>query len=153
MTDKKKRQRGSRTHGGGSGKNRRGAGHRGGRGAAGRDKHEQQLHEPLGKSGFSRPEGVQDTVETVDVQTLDEDIAVLTADGVAEETDGGYRVDVRDIVPDGHDVDVVKLLGSGQVHHELTVVADAFSETARQKIEAGGGSTEISDRASNADDK
>ena len=31
MTSKKKRQRGSRTHGGGSHKNRRGAGHRGGR--------------------------------------------------------------------------------------------------------------------------
>ena len=32
MTSKKRRQRGSRTHGGGTHKNRRGAGHRGGRG-------------------------------------------------------------------------------------------------------------------------
>ena len=37
MTDKKRRQRGSRTHGGGSQKNRRGAGNRGGRGRAGRE--------------------------------------------------------------------------------------------------------------------
>ena len=153
MTDKKKRQRGSRTHGGGSGKNRRGAGHRGGRGAAGRDKHEHHLHEPLGKSGFKRPEGAQDEVETIDVRELDEDIAVLVADGVAEETDDGYRVDARDVVEDGYDADVVKVLGSGQVRNELTVVADEFSETAREKVADAGGSTELSDRASNADEE
>lgn len=151
MTDKKKRQRGSRTHGGGSGKNRRGAGHRGGRGAAGRDKHEQHLHEPLGKSGFKRPQGAQDDVETIDVRELDEDIAVLVAEGLAEETEDGYRIDAREVVDGGHDADVVKVLGSGQVRNELVVVADEFSEAAREKVEDAGGSTELSDRANNAE--
>ncbi|MEF8888085.1 MAG: uL15m family ribosomal protein [Haloarculaceae archaeon] len=146
MTNKKKRQRGSRTHGGGSHKNRRGAGHRGGRGAAGRDKHEFHNHEPLGKSGFSRPEKVKEDVATVDVRELDEDAAVLAAEGVAEETDGGYRVDARDVVEDGHEVDVVKVLGAGQVRGELEVVADDFSETAREKIESAGGTTDLSAR-------
>lgn len=151
MTDKKKRQRGSRTHGGGSGKNRRGAGHRGGRGAAGRDKHEQHLHEPLGKSGFKRPQGAQDDVETIDVRELDEDIAILASEGLAEETEDGYRIDAREVVDGGHDADVVKVLGSGQVRNELIVVADEFSETAREKVEDAGGSTELSDRANNAE--
>ena len=146
MTNKKKRQRGSRTHGGGSHKNRRGAGHRGGRGAAGRDKHEFHNYEPLGKSGFTRPEKVQPEVETVDVRELDEDAALLAAEGVAEEAGDGYHVDARDVVEDGHEVDVVKVLGAGQVRGELAVVADDFSETAREKLEAAGGSAELSDR-------
>ncbi len=146
MTNKKKRQRGSRTHGGGSHKNRRGAGHRGGRGAAGRDKHEFHNHDPLGKSGFSRPEKVQDDVATVDVRELDEDAAVLAAEGAAAETDTGYRVDARDVVEDGYEVDAVKVLGAGQVRGELEVVADAFSGTAREKLEGAGGTAELTDR-------
>ncbi|QSG12377.1 Ribosomal protein L15 [Halapricum desulfuricans] len=146
MTSKKKRQRGSRTHGGGSHKNRRGAGHRGGRGAAGRDKHEFHNHEPLGKSGFTRPEKSKETVETIDVRELDEDAPLLAADGLAEETDGGYRIDVREIVDTTADTDVVKVLGAGQVRNELELVADDFSETAREKVEAAGGSAELTER-------
>jgi large subunit ribosomal protein L15 len=146
MTSKKKRQRGSRTHGGGSHKNRRGAGHRGGRGDAGRSKHEFHNHEPLGKSGFTRPPKAKEEVKTVDVRTLDEDAAVFAAEGLAEETDDGYRIDARDVVEDGHDVDVVKVLGSGQVRGQLEVVADAFSAGAREKLEAAGGSAELSER-------
>jgi len=147
MTNKKKRQRGSRTHGGGSHKNRRGAGHRGGRGAAGRDKHEFHNYEPLGKHGFTRPDKVKDDVVTVDVQKLDEDAALLAAEGVAEETDGGYAIDARDVAEDGHDADAVKVLGSGQVRNELDVVADAFSASAREKLAEAGGSAALSERA------
>ena len=154
MTNKKKRQRGSRTHGGGSHKNRRGAGHRGGRGAAGRDKHEFHQHEPLGKHGFTRPPKTQDEIVTVDVRTLDEDAPLLAADGLAEEDGEGYRIDARDVVEDGHEADVVKVLGSGQVRGELTLVADDFSESAREKVEAAGGSVELSERAqADADDE
>ncbi|MFC7075903.1 uL15m family ribosomal protein [Haloarcula halophila] len=146
MTSKKRRQRGSRTHGGGSHKNNRGAGHRGGRGAAGRDKHEMHNHPPLGKSGFKRPQKVQEEVETVDVRELDEDAALLAADGVAEQDGDTYHIDVREVVEDGHDVDAVKVLGAGQVRNELSLVADDFSEGAREKIEAAGGETELTER-------
>jgi large subunit ribosomal protein L15 len=152
MTNKKKRQRGSRTHGGGSHKNRRGAGHRGGRGAAGRDKHEFHNYDPLGKHGFSRPEKVTDDIVEVDVQKLDEDAALLAADGVAEETGDGYRIDARDVAEDGYEADAVKVLGNGQVRTELDVVADAFSAGARGKLEEAGGSAELSDRAETADE-
>jgi large subunit ribosomal protein L15 len=145
MTSKKKRQRGSRTHGGGTHKNRRGAGHRGGRGAAGRDKHEFHNHEPLGKSGFTRPEKATETVETIDVRELDEDAPLLAADGLAEETDGTYRIDVREVVDTNEDVDAVKVLGAGQVRNELELVADGFSAGAVEKVEAAGGSVELTE--------
>ncbi|WP_136688375.1 uL15m family ribosomal protein [Halorhabdus amylolytica] len=153
MTNKKKRQRGSRTHGGGTHKNRRGAGHRGGRGAAGRDKHEMHNHPALGKSGFTRPEKAQEDVREIDVRTLDEDAALLAADGLAEETGDGYEIDAREVVEDGHEADVVKVLGAGQVRNELIVVADAFSAGAREKLEAAGGSAELSERGEQRQDK
>ncbi|PSQ07048.1 50S ribosomal protein L15 [Halobacteriales archaeon QS_6_71_20] len=152
MTSKKRRQRGSRTHGGGSHKNRRGAGHRGGRGAAGRKKHERQLYGPLGKYGFKRPQGVQDEVVEVSVQKLDEDAGLLAAEGVAEAEGDGYALDARDVAEDGHEVDVVKVLGGGQVRGELHVVADAFTAEARRLIEEAGGSAELSERAERAQD-
>ena len=145
MTSKKRRQRGSRTHGGGSHKNNRGAGHRGGRGAAGRDKHEFHNHEPLGKSGFKRPQQAQESVATVDVRELDENAPLLAADGVAEEAGDGYIIDAREVVDDADEADVVKVLGAGQVRNELTLVADDFSAGAVEKVEAAGGTTKLTD--------
>ena len=145
MTSKKKRQRGSRTHGGGTHKNRRGAGHRGGRGRAGRDKHEFHNYEPLGKHGFTRPPKVTEEVATVDVRELDEDAPLLVVEGLAEETDGGYRIDAREVADDGADADAVKVLGDGQVHGTLHVVADDFSDSAVELIEGAGGSVELTE--------
>ncbi|WP_122089575.1 uL15m family ribosomal protein [Halalkalicoccus subterraneus] len=146
MTNKKNRQRGSRTHGGGTHKNRRGAGHRGGRGAAGRSKHEFHNYGPLGKHGFKRPEKAKETVLTIDVQELDEDVALLVADDLAEETDDGYALDARDLVEDGYDADAVKVLGGGQVRTSLEVTADAFSASAVELIEENGGEAIVSER-------
>jgi large subunit ribosomal protein L15 len=146
MTSKKKRQRGSRTHSGGTHKNRRGAGHRGGRGRAGRTKHEFHNYEPLGKHGFKRPEKVKEDVETIDVRKLDEDAALYAAQDLAEETDGSYVIDARDVVDATHDTEVVKVLGGGQVRTTLEVTADAFSESAVELIESEGGSAVLSER-------
>ena len=147
MTNKKRRQRGSRTHGGGTHKNRRGAGHRGGRGRAGRSKHEFHNYGPLGKHGFTRPEKAKETVLTVDVQKLDEDAPLFVADERAEETDDGYyRLDARDIVEDGHEADAVKVLGGGQVRNPLSITADAFSASAVELIEEAGGEAVVSER-------
>ena len=150
MTSKKRRQRGSRTHGGGTHKNRRGAGNRGGRGRAGRKGHEEWNYPSLGKSGFKRPQKLEETVLEVSAQKLDEDIALYAAEEVAEEEGDGYRIDARDVVEDGHEADVVKVLGGGQVRSELHVVADAFTEGARELIEAAGGSAELSERGQEA---
>jgi large subunit ribosomal protein L15 len=147
---KKKRQRGTRTHGGGSHKHNRGAGHRGGRGNAGRDKHEYHNHPPLGKHGFKPPEKTQRSVEEVSVRELDEDAALLVAEDLAEEDDGAYHIDARDVAEDGHEVDVVKVLGNGTARQELHVTADAFTSSARAEIEGAGGSVELTERAEKA---
>ncbi|MFP4530377.1 MAG: uL15m family ribosomal protein [Halodesulfurarchaeum sp.] len=149
MTDKKRRQRGTRTHGGGTQKNRRGAGHRGGRGRAGRDKHEYHHYEPLGKSGFKRPESSQTTVSEVKLREIDEDLPLLVESGLVEETTDGYRVDARDLA---EDADVVKVLGGGQVHHQLEVTADAFTEGAREAIESADGTVTVTDVERAAED-
>ncbi|WP_058366147.1 uL15m family ribosomal protein [Haloparvum sedimenti] len=149
---KKRRQRGSRTHGGGSHKNRRGAGHRGGRGAAGRAKHEFHNYGPLGKHGFKRPEDARADVREVKVQKLDEDAALYAADGLAEEDGDAYVIDARDVVEDGHEADVVKVLGGGQVRSELVVTADAFTAGAVELIEEAGGDAVLSERAETADE-
>ncbi|WP_435359047.1 uL15m family ribosomal protein [Haloarchaeobius sp. DFWS5] len=152
MTSKKRRQRGSRTHGGGTHKNRRGAGHRGGRGRAGRSKHEFHNYEPLGKHGFKRPQGVQDDVVEISVQKLDEDAVLYVADDLAEEDGDRYVIDARDVVEDGHEADVVKVLGNGQVRNELEVHADAFTASARGLIEEAGGEAVLTDRAEEPED-
>ncbi|GAA0228130.1 uL15m family ribosomal protein [Haladaptatus pallidirubidus] len=150
---KKRRQRGSRTHGGGTHKNRRGAGNRGGRGRAGRAKHEFHNYEPLGKHGFKRPEDAKETVLTVSVQKLDEDAALLAAEGVAEETGDGYEIDARDVVDDGWDADAVKVLGGGQVRNTLDVTADAFSASAVELIEEADGEAVLCERAEAEEDE
>ena len=153
MTSKKRRQRGSRTHSGGTHKNRRGAGHRGGRGRAGRSKHEFHNYESREKHGFKRPQGIREEVLEVEVKKLDEDAILYAADGLAEETDEGYAIDARDVVEDGHEADVVKVLGSGQVRHTLEVTADAFTEAAAEKLDAAGGEAVLSERGKEADDE
>ncbi|ERH07518.1 MAG: ribosomal protein L15 [Halonotius sp. J07HN4] len=152
MGSKKRRQRGSRTHSGGSHKNGRGAGHRGGRGAAGRDKHEFHNYKPLGKHGFSRPDSLIDSVAEISVQQLDEEAALLAADDVAETDGDAYVIDARDVVDAGHDVDVVKVLGDGQVRNELVVTADAFSADAVALVEEAGGSAELTEKGQKAED-
>jgi len=146
MTSKKRRQRGSRTHGGGTHKNRRGAGHRGGRGRAGRDKHESHNYEPIGKHGFKRPDGSVRTVAEVNVSELDEDAALLAADGLAEADGDAYHIDARDVADDAEDADLVKVLGGGQVRQELHLVADAFSQTAAELVGEAGGSVDLTER-------
>ncbi|MFP4174169.1 MAG: uL15m family ribosomal protein [Halobacteriales archaeon] len=130
--DSKKRGRGSRTHGGGTQKNRRGAGHRGGRGEAGRKKHEAKNHPQLGKTGFKRPQKVVEDIDVSNVGDIDREVDTLVERGVAEETDGGYVVDASALGVD-------KVLGSGQVRNTLTVRADNFSDSAVEKIEDAGG--------------
>jgi len=146
MTSKKRKQRGSRTHGGGSHKNRRGAGHRGGRGRAGRLKHEFHNYEPIGKHGFKRPQDARHDVVEVSVQKLDEDAVLYAAEGDAEQDGDAYVIDARDVVEDGWETDVVKVLGNGQVRNELRVTADAFTASARGLIEEAGGEASLSER-------
>lgn len=131
-----KRFRGSRTHGGGTHKNRRGAGNRGGRGRAGACKHHfvraLQGGYTYGKSGFKRPEEVIFEPTTINVGQLDVMASALLQEDIAEEVDGAIKFDASRI-------GVNKILGSGKVTKKLVITATEFSESARRKIEEAGG--------------
>ena len=139
-TNKRSKYRGSRTCGGGTHKNRRGAGNRGGRGRAGINAHHfvkwyKEMGGPVfGKNGFSNSS--QTTVTVIDVGIIDQIIPSLLAQGIAKN-----EGDV--IVINTADMGIEKVLGSGQVTKKMNISAQAFSESAKAKIEKMGGKTQI----------
>jgi large subunit ribosomal protein L15 len=137
--DKAKKFRGSRTCGGGTHKNRRGAGNRGGRGHAGGCKHhfvkELMLGRGYGDYGFKRPQKVIHSAPVVDVGVLDEIADALVEQKKARMRTGKYYIRF----------DTGKVLGAGQVNKPLIVTASSFSERAKEKLEAAGGSAKIAD--------
>ena len=132
-----KKFRGSRTCGGGTHKNRRGAGNRGGRGKAGGCKHHfvraMLRGYSYGKHGFKRPAEVSRDVSIVNVGELDELAPYLVEEGLAEVKDGAYHINLENL-------GIEKVLGSGRVTKNLVVTSEEFSASAREKIENAGGS-------------
>lgn len=132
-----KKFRGSRTCGGGTHKNRRGAGNRGGRGRAGGCKHHfvraMMRGYSYGKHGFKLPDGVSKDVSIVNVGELDELASYLVEEGLAEVKDGAYHINLENL-------GIEKVLGSGRVMKNLVVTSEGFSVSAREKIGNAGGS-------------
>jgi len=132
-----KKFRGSRTCGGGTHKNRRGAGNRGGRGKAGGCKHHFVRAilrgYSYGKHGFKRPAEISRDVFIVNVGELDELAPYLAEEGFAEVRDGAYHINLENL-------GIEKVLGSGRVTKRLVVTSEEFSASAREKIENAGGS-------------
>jgi large subunit ribosomal protein L15 len=135
-TNKRSKYRGSRTCGGGTHKNRRGAGNRGGRGRAGINAHHfvkwyKEMGGPVfGKNGFCNQTATE--VTTIDVGALDQIIPSLIAQGIA-------RQDGDAVTLNAADMGIEKVLGSGKVTKKIYISAHAFSETAKAKIEKMGG--------------
>ena len=135
-TNKRTKYRGSRTCGGGTHKNRRGAGNRGGRGRAGINAHHfvkwyMEMGRPVfGKDGFYNQTSTD--VITIDVGALDQIIPSLLAQGIAKQEGDAVAVNVADM-------GIEKVLGSGQVTKKINISASSFSETAKAKIEKMGG--------------
>ena len=72
-------------------------------------------------------------------------VAVHVADLEAK-FENGAVVDVESLKQVGlvkNSFDGIKILGNGELTKKLTVKADAFSESAKQKIEAAGGNAEV----------
>ncbi|WP_406670280.1 uL15 family ribosomal protein [Methanolobus sp. ZRKC4] len=133
-----KKFRGSRTCGGGTSKNRRGAGNRGGRGKSGENKHHATLAQKMGyqrghQKGFSRPLKIIRDTSIVNVGELDELADQLVEDGFAELKDGAYVIDLAVL-------DIDKVLGTGKVSKKFSITAAEFSASAKEKIESAGGS-------------
>ncbi|MDD2472796.1 MULTISPECIES: uL15m family ribosomal protein [unclassified Methanoculleus] len=135
--NKRSKYRGSRTCGGGTHKNRRGAGNRGGRGRAGQRDH-RFSHFYLkgeianGKHGFVNKTSVP--VSALDVGEIDQMAEALLQEGLA----------IREgdlITLDATAIGIEKVLGGGRVTHKLSISAREFSARARAKIEEMGGQT------------
>lgn len=137
MTKQKtKKFRGKRTFGGGTHKNRRGGGSRGGRGNAGTCKHHfvrsMQRGLLFGKHGFKRPQSVAGDKVIVNIGELDEAIEQLSSEGFAEKKGNSYHINLANI-------GIEKVLGSGKVTKSLFITAEDFSSVAKQKIEEAKG--------------
>lgn len=133
---KTKHFRGSRTCGGGTHKNRRGGGSRGGRGNAGTCKHHSvramQRGITFGKHGFKRPLSVSPEKSIVNIGEIDEAIEQLVIEGFAEKKGNEYHINLANIGID-------KVLGNGKVNKPLFITAEEFSAAAKQKIEEAKG--------------
>jgi large subunit ribosomal protein L15 len=133
--NKRSKYRGSRTCGGGTHKNRRGAGNRGGRGRAGHRDHRfshfllyGEIHN--GKDGFYNQTTREE--KTISIGQLDQmAVALLSAGKASREGDT--------IIIDADQIGIDKILGSGKITLKMNVTARSFSEQAKSKIEAMGG--------------
>ena len=132
---KKKKNRGSTTHGHGSSKKNRGAGNRGGRGEAGKGKkakHEKMTKDgihKLGETGFTNYSSTEQN--GINLRDIDQNIEQMVEDGVAEKTDSGYILYAEEA---GYE----KILGTGKLTKEIEVHAEKFSDSAKEKIEEAG---------------
>ncbi len=74
------------------------------------------------------------------------ELAVVNLDALDKAFDDGATVTIDDLVACGlvkKVLDGVKVLGNGEITKALTVQANAFSESAKAKIEAAGGKAEV----------
>ena len=125
-----------RGHGSGNGKTA-GKGHKGQKARSGAPRPgfeggQMPLYRRIPKRGFTCPNAQE--IVAINVSVLNdkfEDGAVIDVDTMIE----------RGIVKNPKDG--VKILGNGEVTKKLTVKANAFSASAKEKIEAAGGSAEV----------
>ena len=125
-----------RGHGSGNGKTA-GYGHKGQKARSGAPRTgfeggQMPLYRRLPKRGFKNYNRKQ--IICVNVATLEnyyEDGATVVSEDLIE----------RGIIKDTHDG--LKILGNGEITKKLTVKANAFSASAKEKIEAAGGKAEV----------
>ena len=89
------------------------------------------LYRRLPKRGFHNVFAKHYTIVNVDALNVFEDGSVVSAENLIEKG-------IINNVYDG-----VKILGNGEISKKLTVKASIFSASAKEKIEAVGGKTEV----------
>ena len=74
------------------------------------------------------------------------EMAIVNVSSLEKAFEAGETVTIEALVEKGlvkKVLDGVKVLGNGEITKALTVQANAFSDSAKQKIEAAGGKTEV----------
>jgi large subunit ribosomal protein L15 len=80
------------------------------------------------------------------VNIFAKEIAIVNLSAIDEKFADGAVVDVEALIEAGlvkKALDGVKVLGNGEISKKLTVKANAFSGSAKAKIEAAGGKAEV----------
>lgn len=138
------KQRAGTTHGHGSMKKNRGAGHRGGRGRAGSGKRGDSTKptfrkqgRKMGKYGFTAVNKVEQ--RTINIHDLNTQAITLAKEGKAEKKGDAYAIDLSQL---GYD----KLLAKGTPLLKLNLTVPKASASAISKIEEAGGSVEVTDQ-------
>jgi large subunit ribosomal protein L15 len=140
-TKKVSRYRGSKTHGGGHMKKRRGAGNRGGRGMAGSGKRADQKKPTIlkkfgnsyfGKTGFKRPQKVMKEIVTMNVDYLNTHLDDFVKAKLAKLSGDTYEIDLTKL-------GCQKLLGRGDLTQKVKVSVPMISKKAIEKIKNAGG--------------
>jgi large subunit ribosomal protein L15 len=88
----------------------------------------------FGKDGFCH--NPQVLVTTMDIGIIDQIIPSLIAQGIAKQEGDAVAINVADM-------GIEKVLGSGRVTKKINISAEAFSETAKTKIEKMGGKAQV----------
>ena len=135
---KNTRLRGKTTHGWGSMKKRRGAGHRGGRGNAGSGKRgdckkPRYWGDPtyMGKHGFVK-KNIKIIYYPINIRAVEQQLRSWVQKGKASEEKEVYHID---LVKLGYN----KLLSTGKVTKKMKIVVTAASPDAVEKVKAAGG--------------
>ncbi len=130
------------THGYGSMKKNRGAGHRGGRGLAGSGKRGDQKKTALwknkkyfGKYGFKSKTRIAEAV-TINIKTLEDRTEALVSKGFIKSENGTYAVNLADL---GYN----KLLSTGKVTKKFKITVERATEKAVEKIKSAGGEVTV----------
>ena len=74
------------------------------------------------------------------------EMAIVNVAALDKAYEAGETVTIDSLIEKGlvkKALDGIKVLGHGELSKALTVQANAFSESAKQKIEAAGGKTEV----------
>jgi large subunit ribosomal protein L15 len=80
------------------------------------------------------------------VNIFGKEIAIVNIAALENTFEDGAVIDVEGLIKAGlvkKSLDGVKILGNGDITKKLTVQVNAFSDTAKQKIEAAGGKAEV----------
>ncbi len=125
-----------RGHGSGNGKTA-GKGHKGQKARSGAPRigfegGQMPLYRRIPKRGFTCPSS--------------KEIVAINLGVLNDKFEEGAVVDVEALIETGivkNPKDGVKILGNGEITKKLTVKVNAFSATAKEKIEAAGGSAEV----------
>ncbi|MFH1638261.1 MAG: uL15m family ribosomal protein [Candidatus Woesearchaeota archaeon] len=140
---KVRKYRGSKTHGGGAMKKRRGAGHRGGRGNAGSGKRADQKKPSFlkeyggsyfGRHGFKRPYAYKP--KAISIGQIDSLADKLVKKGLAMLDKETYTINLGKA---GYD----RLIGTGKVTKKLRIKVDHASNRAIERIKLAGGEVEL----------